>query len=42
LRFIQAGERGLTTARLALVRATAQVVASGLGILGVHAPSEMR
>ena len=42
LRFIQAGERGLTTARLALVRATAQVITSGLGILGVHAPSEMR
>jgi arginyl-tRNA synthetase len=42
LRFIQAGERRLTTARLALVRATAQVIASGLGILGVHAPSEMR
>jgi arginyl-tRNA synthetase len=42
LRFIQADERRLTTARLALVRATAQVITSGLGILGVHAPSEMR
>ncbi len=42
LRFIQAGDRSLTTARLALVRACAQVVTSGLGILGVHAPSEMR
>ncbi len=42
LRFIQPGDRKLTTARLALVRSCAQVVTSGLGILGVHAPSEMR
>ena len=42
LRFIQAGERRLTMARLALVRACAQVITSGLAILGVHAPSEMR
>jgi arginyl-tRNA synthetase len=42
LRFIQAEDRSLTMARLALVRACSQVVTSGLGILGVHAPSEMR
>lgn len=42
LRFIQPGDRKLTTARLALTRSCAQVVTSGLGILGVHAPSEMR
>jgi arginyl-tRNA synthetase len=42
LRFIQPGDRKLTTARLALMRSCAQVVTSGLGILGVHAPSEMR
>jgi arginyl-tRNA synthetase len=42
LRYIQPGDRRVTTARLALVSATAQVVASGLGILGVQAPSEMR
>ena len=42
LRFIQASDGTLTTARLALVRANAQVLASGLAILGVHAPVEMR
>jgi arginyl-tRNA synthetase len=42
LRFIQPGDRKLTAARLALMRSCAQVVTSGLGILGVHAPSEMR
>jgi arginyl-tRNA synthetase len=42
LRFIQSGDRKLTAARLALMRSCAQVVTSGLGILGVHAPSEMR
>jgi arginyl-tRNA synthetase len=42
LRFIQANDRNLTTARLALVRACAQVIASGLAILGVEAPMEMR
>jgi arginyl-tRNA synthetase len=42
LRYIQPGDRSLTLARLALVRACAQVITSGLGILGVHAPSEMR
>jgi arginyl-tRNA synthetase len=42
LRFIQDGDRGMTAARLALTAATQQVLASGLGILGVHAPEEMR
>ena len=42
LRFIQASDGTLTAARLALVRANAQVLASGLAILGVHAPVEMR
>ena len=42
LRFIQASDGTLTSARLALVRANAQILASGLAILGVHAPVEMR
>ena len=42
LRFIQADDGTLTTARLALIRANAQVLASGLAIIGVHAPEEMR
>jgi len=42
LRFIQAHDGKLTAARLALVRANAQVLASGLAIIGVHAPEEMR
>ena len=42
LRFIQAGDGTLTAARLALIRANAQVLASGLALLGVHAPEEMR
>jgi arginyl-tRNA synthetase len=42
LRFIQAGDIGLTGARLALIAATKQVLSSGLGLLGVHAPDEMR
>jgi arginyl-tRNA synthetase len=42
LRFIQPSDGSLTAARLALVRANQQVLASGLAILGVHAPSEMR
>ena len=41
LRFIHA-EESLTAARLALIRANAQVLASGLAIIGVHAPEEMR
>ena len=42
LRFIQATDIRLTSARLALVCATQQVIASGLGILGVSAPLEMQ
>jgi arginyl-tRNA synthetase len=42
LRFIQPSDRGVTAARLSMVRATAQVLATGLAILGVHAPEEMR
>jgi len=42
LRFIQADDGTLTIARLALIRANAQVLGSGLSIIGVHAPEEMR
>ncbi len=42
LRFIQVNDRKLTAARLALVGACSQVIATGLAILGVHAPTEMR
>jgi arginyl-tRNA synthetase len=42
LRFIQNGDGKLTAARLALVQAHAQVLASGLALLGVRAPDEMR
>jgi arginyl-tRNA synthetase len=42
LRFIQSGDGTLTAARLALVQANAHVLASGLQLLGVLAPSEMR
>ena len=42
LRFIQPTDAGVSAARLALVAATQQVVASGLSILGVQAPKEMR
>ncbi len=42
LRFIQPGDGTLTAARLALVQANAIVLASGLTLLGVLAPSEMR
>lgn len=41
LRFIYETDRELTHARLALVAATKQVLASGLGILGVSAMQEM-
>ena len=34
-------ESGVTTARLALVRATQQAIAAGLRLLGVAAPEEM-
>ena len=42
LRFIQADDRTLTSARLALVTVNAQVLRSGLGLLGVAAPDELR
>ena len=42
LRFIQIHDVRLTSARLALVAATQQVIASGLEILGVSAPAEMQ
>jgi arginyl-tRNA synthetase len=42
LRFIQPDDKSLTAARLALIRANQQVLVSGLEILGVQAPSEMR
>lgn len=42
LRFINAGDTKLTLSRLALVRSAATVLASGLAVLGVDAPQEMR
>lgn len=42
LRFINPKNTELTLARLALVRAVSLVLASGLAILGVDAPQEMR
>ena len=42
LRFIQPEDGSLTAARLALIGAVANVVASGLALLGVMAPDEMR
>jgi arginyl-tRNA synthetase len=42
LRFIKVNERELTNARLGLVEAVYDVLASGLGILGADAPVEMR
>jgi len=42
LRFILEDNRGLTIARLALVALVAHVLASGLALLGVSAPDEMR
>jgi arginyl-tRNA synthetase len=41
LRFIYESDRELTRARVALVAATKRVLASGLGILGVHAVHEL-
>ncbi len=41
-RFINENETDLTCARLALVAALTFVIKSGLGILGVNAPEEMR
>jgi arginyl-tRNA synthetase len=42
LRFIQANDGVATSARLALVAATKQVITSGLKVLGVEAPDAMR
>jgi arginyl-tRNA synthetase len=42
LRFIREDDRPLTAARLALVEAMRGVIASGLNMLGVQAPTEMR
>ena len=42
LRFIRDDDKATTAARLALTASTRQILATGLGILGVHAPDEMR
>lgn len=42
LRFIREDDVGITSARLALIAATRQVISSGLGVLGVEAPDAMR
>jgi arginyl-tRNA synthetase len=42
LRFIINADAEITKARLALVQGVVSVLASGLAILGVHAPDEMR
>jgi arginyl-tRNA synthetase len=42
LRFIQPADGTVTAARLALIEANTQVLASGLALLGVLAPEEMR
>ena len=42
LRFLIADDEALSAARLALVRAVALVIASGLGIFGVKPVEEMR
>ena len=42
LRFIINNDASLTKARLAMVQGIVLVLASGLAILGVHAPDEMR
>jgi arginyl-tRNA synthetase len=42
LRFIINNDAEITLARLALVQGVVSVLASGLAILGVHAPTEMR
>ena len=42
LRFIINNDAGITKARLAMVQGLVLVLASGLAILGVHAPDEMR
>jgi arginyl-tRNA synthetase len=42
LRFVNQSDRKSTTARLALIHALKGVIASGLSVLGVTAPDEMR
>ena len=42
LRFIINNDAQVTKARLAMVQGVVSVLASGLAILGVHAPDEMR
>jgi arginyl-tRNA synthetase len=42
LRFIMNNDAEITLARLALVQGVVFVLASGLAVLGVHAPAEMR
>jgi arginyl-tRNA synthetase len=42
LRFIREDEPAATAARLALVAATASVIRSGLGVMGVTPVEEMR
>ena len=42
LRFIINHDAELTKARLAMVQGVVSVLASGLAVLGVHAPTEMR
>ncbi|NCO87507.1 MAG: arginine--tRNA ligase [Rhodobacterales bacterium] len=42
LRFLQAGDSGITQAKIALISAAAVVISAGLGILGVTPADEMR
>src|SRR6186713_1276897 len=42
LRFIMTNDAEITKARLAMVQGVVSVLASGLAVLGVHAPTEMR
>jgi len=42
LRFIITNDAEITRARLAMVQCVVSVLASGLAVLGVHAPTEMR
>ena len=42
LRFIKQTERNISLARLALVFGVMEIVSTGLDLLGVHAPEEMR
>jgi len=42
LRFIMQNDRQMTLVRLVLVQGVRTVLASGLGLLGVGAPNEMR